>query len=69
MPGARAACRLAPDAAAGLADVVGRRLGKNNKLPFNKSKSYAGSAAMFLGSLGFAVACVHRLKRAILRRG
>ena len=69
MPGARAACLLAPDAAAGLADVVGRRLGKNNKLPFNKSKSYAGSAAMFLGSLGFAVACVHPSMPAFQRCG
>ena len=48
----------APDAAAGLADVVGRRLGKGNKLPFNSAKSFAGSAAMFLGSLAFSVACV-----------
>ena len=33
----------------GLADVVGRRLGKGNPLPFNAGKSYAGSTAMFLG--------------------
>ena len=42
----------------GLADVVGRRLGKGNPLPFNRNKSYAGSIAMmlgaFLGSLAFA---------------
>ena len=69
MPAAHAACRLAPDATAGLADVVGRRLGKNNTLPFNKSKSYAGSAAMFLGSLGFAVACVHPSMPAFQRCG
>ena len=34
----------------GLADIVGRRLGQNNKLPYNPSKSVAGSTAMFLGS-------------------
>ena len=47
---------------AGLADVVGRRLGAGNKLPFNPAKSFAGSAAMFLGSLGFATRygfCLH----------
>lgn len=43
-----------PRLAAGLADVIGRRLGKGNPLPFNASKSWAGSAAMFLGSLFFA---------------
>ncbi len=29
----------------GLADILGRRLGKNNKWPFSESKSVAGSAA------------------------
>ena len=38
----------------GLADVVGRRLGKH-KLPFSSHKSWAGSTAMFLGSFGFAL--------------
>ena len=38
----------------GLADVVGRRLGKH-KLPFSLHKSWAGSIAMFLGSLGFGL--------------
>lgn len=33
----------------GLADIVGRRLGAGNKLWFNKNKSVAGSAAMFMG--------------------
>jgi dolichol kinase len=37
----------------GLADIVGRRLGRNNPLPWNSGKSFAGSAAMFLG--GFSV--------------
>ncbi|GAX80835.1 hypothetical protein CEUSTIGMA_g8270.t1 [Chlamydomonas eustigma] len=32
----------------GLADIIGRRLG-TIKLPYNSSKSWAGSAAMFLG--------------------
>jgi phytol kinase len=38
----------------GLADIVGRRWGVH-KLPFNADKSWAGSAAMFLGSFLFAV--------------
>ena len=33
----------------GLADVVGRRLGANNKIPYNRSKSLAGSLAMVAG--------------------
>ena len=33
----------------GLADVVGRRLGQGNRLPWNQAKSWAGSAAMLLG--------------------
>uniref|UniRef100_A0A0D9V7F4 Uncharacterized protein n=1 Tax=Leersia perrieri TaxID=77586 RepID=A0A0D9V7F4_9ORYZ len=40
----------------GLADIVGRRLGKE-KLPYNPNKSYAGSIAMalagFLASIGY----------------
>lgn len=36
----------------GLADVVGRRFG-TAKLPFNRDKSWAGSAAMLAGSLVF----------------
>ena len=35
----------------GLADVVGRRLGQGNPLPWNPAKSWAGSAAMLLGGL------------------
>ena len=35
---------------AGLADIVGRRFGKGNPLPWNPEKSWAGSAAMFLGA-------------------
>mmetsp|Transcript_31730 Transcript_31730/g.67259 ORF Transcript_31730/g.67259 Transcript_31730/m.67259 type:complete len:434 (+) Transcript_31730:45-1346(+) len=35
----------------GLADLIGRRFGSNNKWPFNKSKSMAGSAAFAIGSL------------------
>jgi dolichol kinase len=37
----------------GLADLVGRRLGRR-RLPINPTKSWAGSAAMFLG--GYATA-------------
>lgn len=39
----------------GLADIVGRRLGQRAKLPFNKDKSWAGSAAMFAGGLVFSL--------------
>lgn len=38
----------------GLADIIGRRFGKH-KLPFNPNKSWAGSAAMFVGSVGFGI--------------
>jgi phytol kinase len=40
----------------GLADVVGRRAGRGNPLPWNPSKSWAGSAAMFVGGAGMAAA-------------
>jgi len=33
----------------GLADIVGRRWGKGNALPYNSSKSWAGSTAMLVG--------------------
>lgn len=39
----------------GLADIVGRRLGKGNKLWFNTNKSAAGSAAMFFGGWGLSL--------------
>ena len=39
----------------GLADIIGRRFGAA-KLPWNPRKSWAGSAAMFLGGFGFALA-------------
>lgn len=35
----------------GLADIVGRRFGGGNKLPYNASKSLSGSLAMFAGML------------------
>jgi phytol kinase len=38
----------------GLADIVGRRWG-HHKLPINSDKSWAGSAAMFMGSVGFGL--------------
>jgi phytol kinase len=41
----------------GLADIVGRRLGRQ-KLPFNPNKSWAGSLAMFLGGYAFAAGFV-----------
>ncbi|XP_021864769.1 farnesol kinase, chloroplastic isoform X2 [Spinacia oleracea] len=52
--GIAAICNLC--AGDGLADIVGRRLGKD-KLPYNKNKSYAGSIAMatagFVASVGY----------------
>jgi phytol kinase len=39
----------------GLADIIGRRWG-THKLPLNPDKSWAGSAAMFGGSFGLALA-------------
>ncbi|KAK9804232.1 hypothetical protein WJX72_002567 [[Myrmecia] bisecta] len=41
----------------GLADIVGRRLGKT-KLPYNPSKTYAGSIAMFLGGLAMSMGLI-----------
>lgn len=41
----------------GLADVIGRRWGRV-KLPFSDRKSWAGSMAMFLGGLAFALGFV-----------
>mmetsp|Transcript_3618 Transcript_3618/g.5500 ORF Transcript_3618/g.5500 Transcript_3618/m.5500 type:complete len:372 (+) Transcript_3618:71-1186(+) len=35
----------------GLADLIGRRFGSNNKWPFNKDKSVAGSTAFVSGAL------------------
>ncbi|MEW5305561.1 MAG: hypothetical protein WDW36_008093 [Sanguina aurantia] len=37
----------------GLADIVGRRLG-TIKLPYNRSKSWAGSSAMMVGGVGMS---------------
>jgi len=39
----------------GLADIVGRRYGGKHKLPWNKSKTWAGSIAMFIGGVIFTV--------------
>jgi phytol kinase len=39
----------------GLADIIGRQFGQA-KLPWNTRKSWAGSAAMFVAGLGFALA-------------
>eukprot|EP00198_Chlamydomonas_reinhardtii_P005271 XP_001694607.1 phytol kinase-related protein [Chlamydomonas reinhardtii] len=38
----------------GLADIVGRRLGRGNPLPYNTQKSVAGSVAMLVGGYGMA---------------
>jgi phytol kinase len=42
----------------GLADIIGKRYGGNNHLPWSKSKTWAGSFAMFLGGWILAVAIV-----------
>ncbi|KAG2454183.1 hypothetical protein HYH02_001218 [Chlamydomonas schloesseri] len=38
----------------GLADIVGRRLGRGNPLPYNSAKSVAGSVAMLVGGYGMS---------------
>ena len=42
----------------GLADIVGRRLGPSNPLPWNPAKSWAGSVAMFLGGFLTSMALI-----------
>jgi dolichol kinase len=42
----------------GLADIVGRRLGASNPLPWNPAKSWAGSVAMAFGGMATAVGMV-----------
>jgi CDP-diglyceride synthetase len=42
----------------GLADIVGRRWGKGNALPYNTSKSWAGSTSMLLGGAAMAAGWV-----------
>lgn len=39
----------------GMADIIGRRFGASNPLPWNPEKSWAGSGAMFLGGVGMAL--------------
>jgi phytol kinase len=39
----------------GLADIIGRRFGQLNPLPWNPEKSWAGTSAMFAGGLGMAL--------------
>lgn len=48
----------------GLADVVGRRLGKRRKLPWSRDKSWAGSAALVLGGWAASLALVLEFQRA-----
>jgi hypothetical protein len=43
---------------------VGRRLGAGNRLPWNPAKSWAGSAAMFLGGGAMAMGCAAGARRA-----
>jgi dolichol kinase len=46
----------------GVADIVGRRLGKNGKKwpkPFDERKSFAGSAAMVVAGFLFTVSLTH----------
>jgi len=42
----------------GLADIVGRRLGASNPLPWNPAKSWAGSAAMMGGGFAMSMALI-----------
>ncbi|KAI8463784.1 MAG: hypothetical protein J3K34DRAFT_494145 [Monoraphidium minutum] len=43
----------------GLADIVGRRWGAGNRLPWNEAKSWAGSAGMLLGGGTMAAGLVY----------
>ena len=45
----------------GLADIVGRRLGRGNALPWNKQKSLAGSVGMFVGGLSCSLVSISQL--------
>jgi phytol kinase len=38
----------------GLADIIGKRYGQNNHLPWSKRKSWAGSAGMLVGGWIFS---------------
>ena len=42
----------------GFADLVGRKFGKGNALPWNEEKSFAGSAGFVAGGFGVASGCV-----------
>lgn len=42
----------------GLADIIGKRFG-SARLPWSKNKSWAGSAAMFIGGVGFAILVIY----------
>lgn len=46
----------------GLADVVGRRWGSGNKIPYNPDKSVAGSAALVGGGTVFSAALLAYLQ-------
>lgn len=52
----------------GLADIVGRRFGSSNKLPYNDSKSLSGSFAMFAGTclVELAQHAVHHVEQVVL---
>jgi dolichol kinase len=39
----------------GLADIIGRRFGQTNPLPWNPEKSWAGTSAMFVFGLSMAL--------------
>ena len=47
----------------GFADLVGRKFGKGNALPWNEEKSFAGSAGFVAGGFGVASGCVSIDKR------
>lgn len=42
----------------GLADIIGKRYGKNNPLPWSKKKSWAGSFGMLIGGWTFSAAVI-----------
>jgi phytol kinase len=47
----------------GFADIIGRKFGRGNALPWNAEKSWAGSAGFVAGGFLISSGCVVRLKR------
>eukprot|EP00611_Tribonema_gayanum_P011572 TRINITY_DN2183_c0_g1_i1.p4 TRINITY_DN2183_c0_g1~~TRINITY_DN2183_c0_g1_i1.p4 ORF type:complete len:258 (-),score=62.87 TRINITY_DN2183_c0_g1_i1:427-1200(-) len=50
----------------GFADVIGRRFGRHNLLPWSRRKSFAGSAAFWLASVGLSLLLCAALRDSLL---